>query len=146
MTLAFIPEREILAICLQVKLVLCQQKAKVKVFLLLMAALEILVWLISQLKYLLKMVLPQRSREEKQLITKKHRNIAEFAFGTNPKAKITGVTLEDEKAEGTVHIALGNNKSYGGNANVPFHANCIIKKPDVFIDGKKIMNKGKFII
>ena len=83
---------------------------------------------------------------ERLLTTKKHRNIAEFAFGTNPKAKITGVTLEDEKVEGTAHIALGNNKSYGGNANVPFHADCIIKKPDVFIDGKKIMNKGKFII
>ena len=80
------------------------------------------------------------------LITKKHENIAEFAFGTNPKAKITGVTLEDEKVKGTVHIALGNNKSYGGNVDVPFHVDCIIKKPDVFIDDKLVMKKGKFLI
>ena len=84
---------------------------------------------------------------EKQLKNKKYRNIAEFAFGTNPKAEITGVTLEDEKVLGTVHIALGNNKSYpGGKTNVPFHVDCIIKKPDVFVDNKLIMKKGKFLI
>lgn len=83
---------------------------------------------------------------EKQLKNKRYRNIAEFAFGTNPKAKITGVTLEDEKVLGTVHIALGNNKSYGGTVGVPFHVDCIIKKPDVFIDGKMIMKRGRFLI
>jgi len=83
---------------------------------------------------------------KKLLITKKHKNIAEFAFGTNPKAKITGVTLEDEKVSGTVHIALGNNKSYGGTVDVPFHVDCIIKKPDVFVDGKLVMKKGEFLI
>ena len=80
------------------------------------------------------------------LITKKHKNIAEFAFGTNPKDKITGVTLEDEKVKGKVHIALGNNKSYGGNVDVPFHVDCIIKNPDVFIDNKKIMENGRFLL
>ena len=83
---------------------------------------------------------------KKLLKNKKYRNIAEFAFGTNPKAKITGVTLEDEKVKGTVHIALGNNKSYGGTVDVPFHVDCIIKKPDIFIDGKLVMKKGKFLV
>jgi len=83
---------------------------------------------------------------EKQLKNKRYRNIAEFAFGTNPKAKITGVTLEDEKVLGTVHIALGNNKSYGGTVEVPFHVDCIIKKSDVFVDNKLVMKKGKFLI
>jgi len=83
---------------------------------------------------------------EKQLKNKRYRNIAEFAFGTNSKAKITGVTLEDEKVLGTVHIALGNNKSYGGTVGVPFHIDCIIKNPDVFVDNKLVMKKGKFLI
>lgn len=86
------------------------------------------------------------SKLRKLLKNKKYRNIAEFAFGTNPKAKITGVTLEDEKVLGTVHIALGNNKSYGGTVDVPFHVDCIIKKPDVFVDGKVVMKKGKFLV
>jgi len=84
---------------------------------------------------------------EKQLKNKEYRNIAEFAFGTNPKARITGVTLEDEKVLGTIHIALGNNKSYpGGKTDVPFHVDCIIKNPDVFVDNKVVMKKGKFLV
>ena len=85
-------------------------------------------------------------RLEKQLKNKKYKNIAEFAFGTNPGARISGVTLEDEKVLGTVHIALGNNKSYGGKVAVPFHVDCVIKKPDVFADGRLVMKKGIFLI
>ena len=85
-------------------------------------------------------------RLNKLMVTKKHKNIAEFAFGTNPRAKITGITLEDEKVKSTVHIALGNNQSYGGNFNVPFHVDCIIKNPDVFLDNELIMSKGKFLV
>lgn len=82
----------------------------------------------------------------KQLKNKRYRNIAEFSFGTNPKARMSGVTLEDEKVSGTVHIALGNNKSYGGAVDVPFHVDCIIKKPDVFVNGKLVMKQGRFLI
>lgn len=83
---------------------------------------------------------------DKQLKTRMHRNIAEFAFGTNDKARVTGVTLEDEKALGTVHIALGNNRSYGGNVGVQYHSDCIIRKPDVYADGFLVMKCGKFCI
>lgn len=74
------------------------------------------------------------------------RNIAEFGIGTNDKAKLSGVLLEDEKVMGTIHIALGDNKSMGGNVNVPLHLDGVIKNPDVFFDGKQIMRKGKFLI
>ncbi len=83
---------------------------------------------------------------KKQLKNKKYRNIAEFAFGTNKDAKITGNVLEDEKVLGTVHIALGDNTSFGGSFDVPFHVDCIIRKPDVFVDGKLVMKRGKFLI
>ena len=73
-------------------------------------------------------------------------NIAEFSIGTNYKAKITGVTLEDEKVYGTAHIALGDNTSYpGGNIKAPVHLDGVISKPTVFIDNKKIMEKGQLI-
>ena len=85
-------------------------------------------------------------RLEKQLKNRKYRNIAEFAFGTNPGARVSGVTLEDEKVLGTVHIALGNNKSYGGKVTVPFHVDCVMKKPDVFADSKLVMKKGRFLV
>ncbi|MBI2207919.1 aminopeptidase [Candidatus Woesearchaeota archaeon] len=77
---------------------------------------------------------------------KKARNIAEFGIGTNNKAMITGNILEDEKAIGTCHIALGNNIGFGGKVSVQLHLDGIIKNPTILIDNKKIMDNGKFLI
>jgi len=74
------------------------------------------------------------------------RNIAEFGIGTNDKAKLSGLLLEDEKVMGTIHIALGNNKSMGGNVNVPIHLDGVVKKPTVYFDKRLIMKNGKLLI
>ncbi len=71
------------------------------------------------------------------------RNIAEFGIGTNDKARLSGVLLEDEKVMGTIHIALGNNKSMGGNIGVSLHLDGVVLKPDVYLDGRILMKKGK---
>ncbi|MGH7496944.1 MAG: aminopeptidase [bacterium] len=73
------------------------------------------------------------------------RNIAELGIGTNDKAKITGLILEDEKVMGTVHIALGDNKSMGGNVAVSSHLDGLILEPTVRIDGRIIMEAGKLL-
>ena len=72
----------------------------------------------------------------------KARQIAEFGIGTNPKAKIIGNILEDEKVFGTCHFALGNNVNFGGNNDVSFHLDGIIEKPTIIVDGKEIMRNG----
>jgi aminopeptidase len=74
------------------------------------------------------------------------RNIAEFGIGTNHKAKLSGILLEDEKVMGTIHIALGDNKSMGGTVDIPIHLDGVVKKPTVYFDGKMIMKNGKLII
>lgn len=74
------------------------------------------------------------------------RAVAEFGVGTNYKAELIGQILEDEKVYGTIHIAFGNNKSMGGNISVGSHLDGLIKQPDVYFDGKLIMEKGKLII
>ncbi|MBI5390587.1 aminopeptidase [Candidatus Woesearchaeota archaeon] len=74
------------------------------------------------------------------------RNIAEFGIGTNPKAKITGITLEDEKVLGTCHIALGNNIGFDGKVDVKLHLDGVIRSPTLFIDGKKVMEEGRIIV
>jgi len=74
----------------------------------------------------------------------KARNIAEIGIGTNPRAKIIGNVLEDEKVFGTIHIALGNNLSSGGNIDVPLHLDGIILKPTLKIDGKILIKNGKW--
>jgi leucyl aminopeptidase (aminopeptidase T) len=83
---------------------------------------------------------------KKYFKSREHRNIAEFGIGTNPKAKVSGCVLEDEKVIGTVHIALGNNISLGGKVNVPLHLDGVIKNPTVYVDNKKIMSNGRLII
>jgi leucyl aminopeptidase (aminopeptidase T) len=77
---------------------------------------------------------------------KKSRNIAEFGIGANPKARVIGNILEDEKVYGTCHVALGNNLSYGGHTDVQFHQDGIILKPTVKVDGKVIIKNGKWLI
>ncbi|MFD1039361.1 aminopeptidase [Virgibacillus byunsanensis] len=66
------------------------------------------------------------------------RTIAEFGIGTNKKARLTGNVLEDEKVFGTVHIAFGSNKSFGGKTDAGVHIDCIIKDPNVWIDTQKV--------
>lgn len=73
------------------------------------------------------------------------RNIAELGIGTNHKARIVGNILEDEKVMGTVHMALGDNKSMGGNVSVQSHLDGILLKPTLWIDEEKIMEDGKLM-
>ena len=65
------------------------------------------------------------------------RIIAEFGFGTNPKAHFCGVTIEDEKVFGTVHIAIGSNMDFGDDIDAGVHLDGIISSPEVYVDGKR---------
>ena len=71
-------------------------------------------------------------------------NVAEFGIGINPKATITGNILEDEKALTTIHIAFGDNSGFGGRVSVASHQDGIVRDPSVWVDGKLLMEKGKF--
>ncbi|MAG08428.1 leucyl aminopeptidase [Candidatus Woesearchaeota archaeon] len=73
-------------------------------------------------------------------------NIAELGIGTNDKAIITGIVLEDEKVLGTAHIAFGNNVSYGGSVNAPCHLDGVFFKPTIVVGNKKIMEDGKLLV
>jgi len=73
-------------------------------------------------------------------------NVAEFGIGINPRAKITGNVLEDEKVLGTIHIAFGDNSGFGGRVKVPSHQDGIVKDPNVWLDGKQLMKNGKLLI
>ncbi len=66
-------------------------------------------------------------------------NIAEFGLGVNPRAKVTGNILEDEKTINTAHIALGDNVSFGGKVKAPCHLDGVFYRPRVFVDGKNLL-------
>jgi aminopeptidase len=73
------------------------------------------------------------------------RAVAEFGIGTNYKAKLTGMILEDEKVFGTIHIAFGNNLTMGGRIAVNLHVDGLVKEPDVWFDDELIMQRGKMV-
>jgi leucyl aminopeptidase (aminopeptidase T) len=73
------------------------------------------------------------------------RNVAEFGIGTNDRAMLTGVILEDEKVMGTIHIAFGDNKSMGGTVRVASHLDGLITRPTVWFDDRTIMDDGRFV-
>ena len=72
-------------------------------------------------------------------VGEKARNIAELGIGINPEARIIGNVLEDEKVGGTVHIALGDNSTFGGDVIAGIHLDGIIKSPHVFVDGREFI-------
>jgi len=77
-------------------------------------------------------------------------NIAELGIGTNDMVKRPDNILESEKILGTIHIALGDNSSFGGNVSTPFHQDFVFFKPTVILvdkNGKKalLMKDGRFI-
>ncbi|MGI9861114.1 aminopeptidase [Moorella naiadis] len=67
------------------------------------------------------------------------RNIAELGIGLNPLAKLTGNVLEDEKVKGTVHIALGDNSTFGGQVEAPSHLDGILLRPSLSVDGQQVL-------
>ena len=73
-------------------------------------------------------------------------NVAELGIGTNEKAILTGVVLEDEKILGTCHVAFGASAGIGGTIQVPVHIDCVVMKPDVSIDGEVLVRAGELLV
>ncbi|MHB8643685.1 MAG: aminopeptidase [Gaiellaceae bacterium] len=73
------------------------------------------------------------------------RVVAELGIGTNPAATITGKILEDEKVEGTIHIAFGTNTGIGGENQAAVHIDGVVRDPTVELDGRTIMRDGRLV-
>lgn len=87
-----------------------------------------------------------QARQLEQMLDKAGRDaraVAEFGVGTNYKAILTGQILEDEKVYGTIHIAFGNNITMGGTISVSSHLDGLVTEPDVYLDGRLFIAKGK---
>ena len=79
-----------------------------------------------------------------------NKNIAELGIGTNYKASRVDNILEAEKIAGTIHIALGDNMSFGGNVRTSFHQDFVVFAPTLILeyeDGKSevIVQKNKIV-
>lgn len=89
--------------------------------------------------------------EEKFAESAKNRNIAELGIGTNDKASRPDNILEAEKILGTIHIALGDNSSFGGTVSTPFHEDYVFYRPTltaIMPDGSRtvLLQDGKHLL
>jgi leucyl aminopeptidase (aminopeptidase T) len=68
-----------------------------------------------------------------------YKNIAELGIGTNDMATRPDNILESEKILGTIHIALGDNSSFGGRTRTSFHQDFVVFHPTLtlFYPGNK---------
>ncbi len=74
------------------------------------------------------------------------RTICEIGIGMNPMARITGNTLEDQKAKGTVHVGFGDNTTFGGEIRCDMHNDGMLTSPTLEIDRVKVIEDGEFIL
>ena len=66
-------------------------------------------------------------------------NLAELGIGANVGVtELVGSVLLDEKAAGTVHVAIGDDASIGGDTEAPLHLDGIIREPTVYADGAEV--------
>lgn len=72
-------------------------------------------------------------------------NLAEFAIGTNEKAKLIGNLAEDKKLSGTVHFAIGDNESLGGSLQSNIHLDGVLRTPTVELDGEVYVEDGRLL-
>lgn len=69
-------------------------------------------------------------------------NIAEFAIGTNPDARLVANLAEDKKRLGTVHFAIGDNRTLGGTVRSDIHLDGLVRWPTVELDGTVVLDDG----
>ncbi|MFL5831831.1 MAG: aminopeptidase [Solirubrobacteraceae bacterium] len=74
------------------------------------------------------------------------RNLAELGIGTNERAQLTGLVLEDEKILGTVHVAFGASAGIGGNVSVPIHLDVVATEVTLEIGGRKVLDRGQYVL
>lgn len=73
--------------------------------------------------------------------------IGELGIGLNPEAtKAVGYVLTDEKIIGTIHLAFGENRSYGGKNESDLHWDVLVMEPTVTVDGTLLMDRGNLIL
>jgi leucyl aminopeptidase (aminopeptidase T) len=73
-------------------------------------------------------------------------NLAELGVGTNDRAKLTGLILEDEKILGTVHLAFGASAGIGGTVSVPIHLDVVVLEATLEIGDRRVLEAGRFTL
>ncbi len=71
--------------------------------------------------------------------------LGELGVGTNPALRAPlGHTLLDEKIFGSIHLALGENRMYGGLNHATLHWDLVMLEPTLEVAGRTLLDRGRF--
>lgn len=79
-------------------------------------------------------------------IDSKRRILAECGVGLNPKAKLTGTMLTDEGALGCIHFGFGSNYTVGGENEIDFHLDFVLRNGSLTISDVRVLEDGSLIL
>lgn len=66
-------------------------------------------------------------------------NVAELGIGANDGVtELVGSVLLDEKAAGTIHVAIGDDAGIGGDTEAPIHLDGVVRDPTITADGTTV--------
>jgi len=75
------------------------------------------------------------------------KQVVELGFGLNPKSQVgRGLMAEDESQWGTVHLGIGEGRTFGLVNPAPAHMDIVALAPTVAFDGQVILDKGTYQI
>ncbi len=66
------------------------------------------------------------------------RHLAEHELEMNDTMTLQGNARLDEKVTGTVHVAVGNDVSFGGSNDVDEHADAVVRSPTLILEGIRV--------
>ena len=71
--------------------------------------------------------------------------LCHFSLGLNPKARIIGQALEDERVMAAVDFGFGyQDPDFGGTVGLsPYHWDIMMRAPTVYVDGKEMSGGGQ---
>jgi leucyl aminopeptidase (aminopeptidase T) len=72
-------------------------------------------------------------------------HVAELGIGLNPRAQMGfGIMAEDEGVYGTIHIGLGEGRSFGSSITAITHTDLVLLTGQITLDGKVILDQREF--
>jgi len=72
--------------------------------------------------------------------------VVEFGIGLNKEARIgRGLMAEDEGQFGTVHLGLGEGRTFGLPVSAPSHVDLVVRNPVVSVDGELILRQEQLV-
>jgi len=91
-----------------------------------------------------KAFLDKEERDAERRADRNWNSFAEFGIGLNPAvAQLTGNELFDEKAAGTIHIAIGDNSCFGHDIAARVHHDMVTSDITVTLDGEPLITRGE---